>query len=592
MKILNLVQGTKEWLEVRLSHFTASEAPMMMGDSKHFTRNQLLDHKKGWITSVDEFTQELFDKGHAAEEAARAFIELEEFQDFSPIVISNDVEGLPLLASLDGQREDGQLNWEHKLFNKTLAENVSNNILGPSHYWQLEHQAIVTSVNEVLFTCSDGTEENAVSMIYVSIPERRAQLIAGWKQFASDLANHEIVAKEEKVVAQELQALPKLEISLIGNVSNSNLVEYKSTALAFIQSVNTDLQSDQDFVNADKAVKFFSSGEKELEAVKERALSDTADIKALFSTIDELKEEMRQKRLTLSKLVKSRKDEIRNDISFKAKTEFSELLITTSKNLNGVQITQVIADFDGVMKGKRTVESLQNAVDTELARVKIEISEISELVRTNLNSLTELAGEHKFLFNDYVQIIFKDSDDLTNLIKSRIAEHELAEAERKAAEKAQMEADAKAEAEREAAEKLELEAQAIRDEERAKVEAEQAEAAQATALSLAKQVVADKPVIKESLTSEGKEAAPLKSSNSVTSRLAKTFADVPSTKKFTVQVEWSGYSRGYTVYEVEAFSEEDAKENYYEGNEISREVVRDDTERNEVNIINADSEAA
>ena len=58
------------------------------------------------------------------------------------------------------------------------------------------------------------------------------------------------------------------------------------------------------------------------------------------------------------------------------------------------------------------------------------------------------------------------------------------------------------------------------------------------------------------------------------------------TKTFKVRVEWSGYSRGYSVYEVEADSKEEALENYYEGNQIEREVVRDDTEAQEKNIIN------
>ena len=65
-----------------------------------------------------------------------------------------------------------------------------------------------------------------------------------------------------------------------------------------------------------------------------------------------------------------------------------------------------------------------------------------------------------------------------------------------------------------------------------------------------------------------------------------------STKTFTVQVEWSGYSRGYTVYEVEASSEEEAKENYYEGEQISREVVRDDTEAQDVSIVAPSNKAA
>jgi putative phage-type endonuclease len=424
MKILNLVQGTPEWLEVRLSHFTASEAPAMMGASKYMSRTELLTLKKTGISKpVDEFTQKIFDKGHAAEESARVFAELEWFAELKPLVGAITVDDLPLLASFDGIDNEYTVVWEHKLFNKTLFENVSHGVLEACYYWQLEHQMLVAGIEKIMFTCSDGTEENSVSMIYTSQPERRKELIAGWKQFAKDLKAHEVVAKEEKIVAQELQALPKLEISLVGNVSNSNLVEYKTTALAFIQSVNTDLQSDQDFVDADKAVKFFTNGEKELEAVKERALSDTADIKTLFDTIDVLKEEMRQKRLTLSKLVKSRKEDIRNEISMKAKVEFSDLLIATSKNIKGIQITQVVADFDSVMKGKKTVESLQNAVDSEMARVKIELSEISELVKTNLNSFTELAADFNFLFNDYAHLAFKANDDLINLIKSRISEH-------------------------------------------------------------------------------------------------------------------------------------------------------------------------
>lgn len=459
MKILNISQGSKKWLEERLAHFTASEAPMMMNASKYFTRNQLLDHKKGWITSVDEFTQKLFDEGHSTEDTARSLLEFETMQSFSPIVATL-VDDLPLMASLDGITEDHKTIFEHKLWNETLAENVRNNVLEPTYYWQLEQQLLVTGAERALFVVSDGSGVKREQMYYTSQPERRKELIAGWKQFAKDLAKHEVKAKEEKLVATELQALPKLEISLIGNVSNSNLAVYKSTALAFIKSVNTELCSDQDFVDADKAVKFFASGEKELEAVKERALSDTADIKTLFDTIDELKEEMRQKRLTLSKLVKSRKEEIRSEISFKAKTEFSELLIATSKSLNGIQIHQVTVDFDNAMKGKKTVESLQNAVDSEMARAKIELSEIADLVRSNLNSLSELASDFKFLFNDHAHIVFKDNDDLINLVKSRIAEHKTAEAAKLEAQREQMrleeEAKAKAKVEAEAARKAQM----------------------------------------------------------------------------------------------------------------------------------------
>lgn len=48
--------------------------------------------------------------------------------------------------------------------------------------------------------------------------------------------------------------------------------------------------------------------------------------------------------------------------------------------------------------------------------------------------------------------------------------------------------------------------------------------------------------------------------------------------KYHVDVEWSGYSRGTATYEVEAESEADAIENWWDGKEIKRTVIRDDTD--------------
>ena len=59
----------------------------------------------------------------------------------------------------------------------------------------------------------------------------------------------------------------------------------------------------------------------------------------------------------------------------------------------------------------------------------------------------------------------------------------------------------------------------------------------------------------------------------------------PEIKTFKVKVEWSGYSRGYSVYEVEASSEEEAKENYYDGNKVVHNVTRDDRENEEAYLI-------
>ncbi len=49
--------------------------------------------------------------------------------------------------------------------------------------------------------------------------------------------------------------------------------------------------------------------------------------------------------------------------------------------------------------------------------------------------------------------------------------------------------------------------------------------------------------------------------------------------KYSVTLEWSGYSRGTSTYEVEAENKEDALENYDCGRLIYNEIVRDDREK-------------
>ena len=88
------------------------------------------------------------------------------------------------------------------------------------------------------------------------------------------------------------------------------------------------------------------------------------------------------------------------------------------------------ADFAGVIRGKKTIASLHDAVDTELARAKIEANAIADRIEINLNSLRDMAKDHAFLFADIAQIVQKENDDLVALIKVRIADHAAAEQKR------------------------------------------------------------------------------------------------------------------------------------------------------------------
>ncbi|MBK3510754.1 YqaJ viral recombinase family protein [Pseudomonas sp. MF6747] len=442
MKIHNVAQGSAEWLALRAKFRTASEAPAMMGASKYQTRTDLLAAKKTGITpDVTPSQQFIFDKGHATEALARPLTEALIGEELYPIVAT---EG-NLLASMDGATMLGETLFEHKLWNESVAAQVKAGDLAPHYYWQLEQQLLVSGAERVIFVCSDGTPENFVHMEYRPVAGRAAQLIEGWKQFEADLANFEMADAPSIVVGKAPDELPALRIELTGMVTASNLKVFEDSALAVIDSVKTTLSTDQDFADAKKAVKWCGDVEEAVSVAKKQALSQTQSIDELFSSLDRISAHARETRLKVDKLVKAQELLVKTTIKQKAELALADHIAAINKTLGKVTLPHVVSDFAGAMKNKRTIASLQDAVDTELARAKIDASQAADSIRLNLTSLAELAVDHAFLFSDVQQLVTKANDDLVTLIKFRISEHQKAE---------QAKADAKRIAEEQEAQRL------------------------------------------------------------------------------------------------------------------------------------------
>jgi predicted phage-related endonuclease len=437
MKIHNVAQGSEAWHALRANYFTASEAPVMMGASKQMKRTELLHAKKtGLDRDVSWWVQKnLFDKGHEAEALARPILEGRIGEDLFPVV---GTEG-DLLASLDGCTILGDVLFEHKMWNEQLAADVRAGNLDAHYYWQLEQQLLVSGAEKVIFVCSDGTEENFVSMEYAPVPGRAATLVVGWKQFQADLLDFTPAEVVPEAVGKTPESLPALRIEVTGMVTASNLEQFKAHSLAVFGSINTELETDQHFADAEKAVKWCGDVEGRLEAAKQHALSQTESIDALFRTIDEISAEARAKRLMLDKLVKARKLSIREDIVMDAAKALQVHIDQINASLGGkARMPAVPADFAGAIKGKKTISSLRDSADSELARAKIAASQVGDSIRSNLATLGELAADYMFLFNDVQQLVMKANDDLVALIKVRISEHQTAEDQKAEAQREQI----------------------------------------------------------------------------------------------------------------------------------------------------------
>lgn len=438
MKILDLVQGSDEWLKARLQYLCASEAPAMMGCSKFMSRNQLLDLKKGWQNNPDSsFKQKLFQKGHESEAAARDILEVETCGNYPPFVGLRVVDGLELLASFDGieDGEPGNQSWEHKEWNQVLSANVRNGVLEDLHFWQLEHQCIVNGCDTVLFCCSDGGSVNKATMIFNSTEARRRNLIAGWKQFVIDLETHEIKAKQEAVVANESEAFPLVAYQVEGSAISSNLANILKIVKARAEvEMNRTLETDQDFADKENFNKSVKAARAQLKERTDAALGEFVSLSEYKTVAEQLDSVLQKMQADGEKQVKDEKAKRKGFIVSDAEWQMSEYCTACNEKIKPLALANICSlgsyDFGGAMKGLRSIEKMKSAVDTLVANGKIEIDQVMARIVPNQIYMREHGSEFKFLFADVVQIINQDTEPFQAIVKSRIADHEEAEAEK------------------------------------------------------------------------------------------------------------------------------------------------------------------
>lgn len=453
MKILeNAPQGSAAWHAARATRFCASEAAAAMGVSKYMTRSALLKQKAtGIAEEVTPAKQRLFDAGHASEASALAIAESIANVEFFPAVGIAEIDGLDLLASYDGIDMPEEVIWENKLLNRSLVEQVAAGDL-EAHYWaQIEQQLLVSGARRALFTTSDGTPEGTHHLWYESVPERRAQVIAAWKQFAADLAAYVPAAAPivEKIVAESVESLPAPFVQVTGELSlQDNFKVFEDRLRDFLDNrLIREPKTDEDFVNLDAQIKAMKQGREALKSAKAQMLAQVQPVDQANKAADMLDKMLQQNCKMAEDLLTAEKERRRGEIVAAGVKGVQDHISVLNQRLGKPYMPQVQADFGGAIKGLKSLASMEDRVGTELARVKIEASGIADRIQINLATLREQASAHAFLFPDTAQIVLKAPDDLATLVTSRIAEHKAAEAKKEEAQRERIAAEERAKAE-------------------------------------------------------------------------------------------------------------------------------------------------
>ena len=493
MELHELIQGSPEWLAYRRSMRNASDSAAMMGVSPHKTRSQLLHEVwLGMQPEVSEYQQTVvLDPGHQFERLALPLAEEIVGESLYPVVGS--LEGTNLSASFDGLNFSETLHFEHKRLSNVLRECMpcwgeNENVSLPLyHQIQVNQQFMVAKTSEAcLFMASEWTDEGKLieERHCWAYPDKALQsrIEAGWRQFDADLAVYKPAkAEPAKLVGASMSSLPALRVLVHGEVTDTNVEEWATIARAVLGSINRTLNTDQDFADAKEAVKWCERQEASLKAAKEHALSQTESIDKLFKTIDAIMAETAAIRLEQDKLVKRREGERKTELVGESVAAFHAFVAELNEGLAPYRLPTIAADFPAQIKGKRSFSSMKDALDTELARAKIEATNTANAMRVNIRKLETQAADFMFLFNDARDLIQKDSEAAEAIIGGRITTH-LAEVERKAnAERERIRAEEQAKAEAAAFVKAveilrqEREAQEARDH-AAKVDADRVEA--------------------------------------------------------------------------------------------------------------------
>ena len=449
MKTVSLIQGTPEWKQWRASRFTASDAPTMLGINPYRSRESLLREKSlGDAPKHSEATQALFAEGHRSERLARAMVERMIDDELYPAVVEDD-DG-QLAASLDGMTMDGDTLFEHKLMNDDLRACRDNCAPIPEHYRaQMEQQLMVTGAREVLFVASAWTDDGHAAEPpyhghYESDPIMHQRILDGWAQFAADLKNWQPAAAAPEGKAPE--QLPALHVQVQGQVVASNLDEFKAHALAVIGDINTDLQTDGDFADAEKTVKWCKEVETRISGAKQNALGQTGDIDALFRALDEVSEFARKTRLTLEKAVKAKKDEIRADRIRAASVEYADFVAQAMQDAC-FQITVPRTDFAAVIHGLKTLASIDEKLGAALSREKSAFAARMDDAAAKLEWMrteTEVAQWPSLFARDIINLLDLPADAFRDAVTGRIAKARAEQAAREEAQRQAAEAQAQA----------------------------------------------------------------------------------------------------------------------------------------------------
>jgi predicted phage-related endonuclease len=440
MKILNLIQGSPEWHEHRSNQniLNASDAPAMMDCSEYVTYDELLHiYATGERPPENPAMEHIFAKGHHFEALCRPLAESILGEELWPLTGVNG----ELSASFDGVTDALKDTFEHKMLNKKLRAVTCIEELPLQYKVQMEVQFMVSGAKKCLFMASDWDKDDnfleKIQFTYHADEILQERIKKAWELFKLNIKNYAPKEVKKVAMAEAIIGLPSLFVTAKGEVTTSNMPQFGQATSVFLAKINTNLVSDDDFATAKAIAATCRDTFDKLALTQEGMLAQTVTLGDAMRQIDDWKQQYRAKALELENMVKFETARRRAEIEQEHKSLFASYKSEQQKKLTLVRIPEIDLKLTQAMNGKKSIKGWQDAASAALRAAKSELDAIVERVGNNLTGLRLLneQAEIMFLFSDLQVIAFREPEEFSMLVTSRVAVHEARKEAEKLSEK-------------------------------------------------------------------------------------------------------------------------------------------------------------
>jgi hypothetical protein len=422
----------------------------------------------GMTADISAHTQNIFDAGHRFEALARSIAEDIVKEDLYPVTGSAN----KFSASFDGLTLCETIAFEHKTLNDELRVAIPANDLPLMYRVQMEQQLMVSGAEKCLFMASKWNDNDELieelHCWYESDTKLQNQIVDGWAQFQSDMDSYIPIIHVEAPKAEAIIDLPAVIVQVRGELTLCNIADMRPIFDKFLTEATVNLVTDGDFAQAEAESKIGRDAARRCIATAKGVIDQTATISEVTRELEQYAAKFNALALSQEKAVKTQKEARKLAIMSAAKGAFAGHIAGLELEIKPIRLDTVQPNFPEAMKNKRLLSAIQDAVDSELARVKIEADKVAKKIRFNLVIVNQHIGLN-FLFSDLQQIIDKECEDFILLVNIRVYAHKKAEDVRIEDQRLQIVADEKRKAEARQDKKLEDERAKIRAEEQIKV---------------------------------------------------------------------------------------------------------------------------